>query len=78
MKSGCLWLEQPDNAIRIQLLLAGGEYRVDFSDDPPTVRDDGDVVAQVGERVEVGGGFPATDDGVRDCPVQTPAFLGHF
>ena len=76
-KSGCLWLEQPDGSVGAQLLLQGEEYQVDFSDDPASVREEGDVVATVGDRVEVGGGY-GTDDGVRGCSVSAPTFLGYF
>lgn len=76
-KSGCLWLEQPDGSVGAQLLLYGEEYRVDFSTKPASIRDGDDVVARVGEQVEVGGGF-GTDDGVTDCPVSAPSFLGYF
>lgn len=76
-KSGCLWLEQPDGSVGAQLLLQGEEYRVDFSDEPATVREDGEVVAKVGDRVEVGGGFGA-GPGVPGCSVSAPAFLGYF
>ena len=76
-ESGCLWLEQPDGSVGPQLLLYGEEYRVDFSTEPASIRDEDDVVARVGERVEVGGGFGA-DDGVAGCPVSAPSFLGYF
>lgn len=76
--SGCLWLEQPDGSVGAQLLLYGNEYRVDFSSVPASIRDGDDVVARVGQPVEVGGGFGSTDDGVAGCPVAPPSFLGYF
>lgn len=76
-ESGCLWLEQPDGSVGSQLLLYGEEYRVDFSTSPASVRDGDDVVARIGEQVEVGGGSRA-DDGVAGCPVPAPSFLGYF
>ena len=56
-ESGCLWLEQTDCQVGAQLLLDGNQYWMDFSTAPASVRDDGDVVARVGEQVEVGGRF---------------------
>lgn len=77
-KTGCLWLEGEAGKPTAQLLLQGDSYRVDFSDSPPTVRDGDDVVATVGQQVEVGGGHTARVQGVEGCPVGASTFLGYF
>lgn len=76
--TGCLWLETEEGKPTLQLLLQGESYRVDFSTSPPSVLDGDTVVARVGERVEVGGGFTDRVRGVEGCPVTPGAFLGYF
>jgi hypothetical protein len=75
--TGCLWLEQEEGSGGSQLLLVGDDYRVNFSADPPEVLDGDDVVARVGEQVEVGGGA-GTVGGVPGCPFEGPIFFGYF
>jgi hypothetical protein len=55
----------------------GDDYRVDFDADPPEILDDDDVVARVGEQVEVGGGA-GTVGGVPGCFFEGPVFFGYF
>jgi hypothetical protein len=77
-KSGCLWLEGDSGNPTAQLLLQGNSYRVEFSDSPATVRNGDDVVATVGQRVEVGGGFTDSVKGVEGCPAAAGTVLGYF
>jgi hypothetical protein len=76
--TGCLWLETEAGKPTRQLLLQGESYRVDFSTSPASIRDGETVVARVGERVEVGGGFTERVRGVEGCPVTAGTFLGYF
>lgn len=76
--TGCLWLEREDGKPTGQLLLQGEDYSVDFSQSPAAIRLDGVVVARVGERIEVGGGFTNREEGVEGCPVTAGPFLGYF
>lgn len=75
--TGCLWLEREDGKPTAQLLLQGEDYKVDFSQSPATVLAGDTVVATVGKRVEVGGGYTKRVEGVERCPVAG-TFLGYF
>lgn len=76
--TGCLWLEREDGKPTAQLLLQGDDYAVDFSQSPARVLDGDSVVATVGERVSVGGGFTDRVEGVPGCPVSAGTYLGHL
>lgn len=77
-ETGCLWLETEAGKPTKQLLLQGESYRVDFSVSPAAILDGETVVARVGERVEVGGGFTQRVQGVTGCPVTAGTYLGYF
>lgn len=76
--TGCLWLEGPDGEPTGELLLQGDSYRVDFAASPAAVLDGDELVARVGDKVEVGGGSTDEFSGVEGCPVHGGIFLGHF
>ena len=76
--TGCLWLEDQDGAPTVQLLLQGDAYRVDLAAAPMAVLDGEIVVALVGDRIEVGGGFTDRESGVEGCPVRPSVFVGYF
>lgn len=76
--TGCLWLERADGTAGVPLLLQGESYRVDLDASPAVVLDGGSVVARVGDRVELGGGFDDREAGVEGCPVAGAVFLGYF
>ena len=65
--SGCLWLEESGGG-REQVLLVG-DFEVDWTTEPPQVEKDGEPWAELGEFVDVGGGFEA-NEGVPACPVS--------
>ncbi|MDQ3455975.1 MAG: hypothetical protein M3513_11055 [Actinomycetota bacterium] len=65
--SGCLWLEGSGGG-REQVLLVG-DFEVDWTTEPPDVEKDGEPWAELGEFVDVGGGFEA-NEGVLGCPVS--------
>jgi hypothetical protein len=78
-ESGCLWLEGETGEPTGQLLLQGDSYSVNFADSPPTVRDGDEVVAAVGEQVQVGGGYTDRVQVVPNCPAGGGrGFLGRF
>jgi hypothetical protein len=78
LATGCLWLESPDGASTVQLLLQGDSYRVDLAAAPAAVLDGDTVVARIGDRIEVGGGISDRETGVEGCPVRPPVFVGYF
>jgi hypothetical protein len=51
------------------VLLKGDGYAVDLNDRPITVRENGHVVATVGQTVRLGGGLTADEGRVQGCPV---------
>ena len=72
--SGCLWLEGSAS----QLLLQGRQFRVDFLQSPPAIYSGDLLVARVGQRVIVGGGFTERVEPVPGCPVSAAnSLLGH-
>lgn len=75
--TGCIWLEGDDGQPIGQLLLQG-DYEVVFEDEPVIVRRDGEVVAEVGQQVQVAGGYSQATAGVEGCPVSTGVWLGRF
>lgn len=76
--TGCLWLELESGTTSPQLLLQGAAYWVDFSTNPPVIMYGDDIVATVGEVVEVGGGYSELVQGVAGCPATGGTFLGYF
>lgn len=75
--TGCIWLEDEEGQPARQLLLEG-DYEVAFENEPVTVLRGGEVVAEVGQQVQVGGGNSPTTLGVAGCPVSVGIWLGRF
>lgn len=75
--TGCIWLEGADGQASNQLLLQG-DYEVVYEDEAVTIRRDGEVVAEVGQHVEVAGGYSDKTADVQGCPVSTVVWLGRF
>lgn len=80
--TGCLWLEPTadaaDAGARLQVLLQGDAYAIDFAASPAAVRHGDRIVARVGDHVRLGGGSVDPSDGVRNCPVSDLVFLGQI
>ena len=70
--TGCLWVEGPH---RVPLVIQHDTAVLDISAQPPVVRDGEEVLAALGDAVEVGGGHAGTS--APGCEDLGPAFLGH-